>query len=238
MSDAVDAIPWKYTDSPGVLLWTWSTEHLAARIMGYEVPNPDDLKGARIVRSYHWELADLIKRQQGLPRMLIEGVAATFEEAEHSIREHIGKCYDPRLGYGRIAGKWAFRFTLATGESVDIRPFIDSRCAVTVLLPDGSEKTVVGDLAPNGYRWRLTGTEQVLDLTPEHVVAITNRSEAAERAAMYSHLDSYSGIGRLYNEEPRRGCTGRPGFAIGTVDHAGAPRCPIHEMSVPEDMLK
>jgi hypothetical protein len=206
--------------------------------MGYEVPNPDDLQGARIIRAYNWELSDLIKRQQGLPRLLIEGVASTFEDAEHAIREHIGKCYDPRLGYGRIAGPWAYRFTIATGDTVDVRPYVNSRCSVTVLMADGSEKTVVGDFAPRGYRWRLTGTEQVLDLTPEHVVSITNRSAAAERAAAYSHLDSYSGIGRIYKEDPRRGCTGRPGFSVGTVDHAGAPRCPIHEVSVPEDMLR
>lgn len=238
MSDAVLPIPWKYTDSPGVLLWTWSTEHLSARIMGYEVPNPDDLTGARIIKSYNWELSDLIKRHQGMPRLLIEGVAATFEDAEHAIREHIGKCYDPRLGYGPIAGPWAFRFTIATGEVLDIRPFVNTRCAVTVLLPDGTETTVIGDLATRGYKWRLNGTESVLELTPEHVVSVTNRSEAAERAASYSHLDSYSGIGRIYKEEPRRGCTGRPGFTVGTVDHAGAPRCPIHEVSVPDDMLR
>lgn len=238
MSETIVPIPWKYTDSPGVLLWTWTTEHFSARIMGYEVPNPDDLKGARIIKAYNWELSDLIKKQQGMPRLLIEGVSATFEEAEWSIREHVGKCYDQRLGYGPIAGQWAFRYMLATGEVLDVRPFLNTRCAVTVQMADGKETTVVGDLTTKGYKWRLTGPEKVLELTPEHVLSVSNRSEAAERAASYIHLDSYSGIGRIYNEDPRRGCTGRPGFTRGTVDHAGSPRCPIHEASVPDELLK
>ena len=67
---------------------------------------------------------------------------------------------------------------------------------------------------------------------------ITNRSEAAERATAITRNDSYSGIGRIYREEPSRAAPGSPGFTMGTVDHAGAPRCPIHEIGVPEHLLR
>jgi hypothetical protein len=233
-----EPVPWTFTDSPGVLVWTWLTDHFVARITGTEVENADDPEGRRIIRWYGWDLSDLIRTNQGVPRLLIEGNATTFEEAEALIREHVGKGYDPRLGYRRFAGPLAFTFTLSTGDRVDVTEYIGTRCAVTVLMPDRSERTVSGDFDVSSYKWRLTSPEEVLEILPEHVVRVTNRSEAAERATAITRNDSYSGIGRIYREEQRPGCTGKPGFMMGTVDHAGAPRCPIHEVGVPEHLLR
>ena len=234
----VEPIPWNFTDSPGILLWTWITDHFVCRISGAEVANDDDPDGRRIIRSYQWDVSDLMRTQQGLPRLLIDGTATTYEQAEAAVREHIGKCYDPRLGYRRFAGQLAFTFTLSTGERIDVTEYLGTKCSVTVLMPDGAQRTVSGDLAVEHYKWRLTSPEATLELIPEHVLRISNRSEVAERATALTHLDSYSGIGRIYREEPRPGCTGRPGFMVGTVDHAGAPRCPIHEAGVPENLLR
>lgn len=233
-----EPIPWTFTDSPGVLLWTWLAEHFVARITGTEVDNADDPGGRRIIRSYGWDLSDKIRSTHGLPRLLIEGNATSFEEAEALIREHVGKCYDPRLGYRRFAGSLAFTFTLSTGARVDVSEYIGTRCAVTVLMPNRSERTVTGDFDVSSYKWRLTSPEDVLEIVPEHVVRITNRSEVAERATAITRNDSYSGIGRIYREEPKPGCTGKPGFLMGTVDHASSPRCPIHEISVPDHLLR
>lgn len=233
-----EPVPWTFTDSPGILLWTWITDHFVARIIGTEVANDDDPEGRRIIRSYGWNLSDKIRMNQGLPRLLIEGNATSFEEAEALVREHVGKCYDPRLGYRRFAGPLAFTFTLSTGDRVDVTEYIGTRCAVTVLMPDRSERTVSGMFDVSSYRWRLTSPEEVFEILPEHVVRITNRSEAAERATAITRNDSYSGIGRIYREEPKPGCTGKPGFMMGTVDHAGAARCPIHEIGVPDHLLR
>lgn len=233
-----EPVPWTFTDSPGILLWTWITDHFVARITGTEVENEDDPDGRRIIRSYHWDLSDKIRTNQGLPRLLIDGSAPSFEEAESLVREHVGKCYDPRLGYRKFAGPLAFTFALSTGERLDVTQYIGTRCAVTVLMPDATEKTVTGDFDVANYKWRLTSPEHVLEIIPEHVVRITNRSEAAERATAITRNDSYSGIGRIYTEEPKPGCTGVPGFMMGTVDHAGAPRCPIHEVGVPDHLLR
>jgi hypothetical protein len=233
-----EPIPWTFTNSPGVLLWTWISEHFVARVSGAEVSAAEDPIGRRVVRSYQWDLSDLMRTQQGLPRLLIEGAAPSFEAAEAAIREHVGKCYDPRLGYVRFAGELAYTFTLSTGERIDISTYIGTTCTVTVLMPDGSSRSVTGDLEVEHYKWRLTTPEVLLEIIPEHVVRIANRSEAAERATALTHLVSYSGIGRMYREEPRPGCNGRPGFLVGTVDHAGAPRCPIHEAGVPEHLLR
>jgi hypothetical protein len=233
-----DPIPWTFTDSPGILLWTWSTKHFVARVTGAEVDNDDDPGGRRIIRSYQWDVSDLMRTNQGMPRLLVEGTSTSFDDAEAQVREHVGKLYDPRLGYRRFAGPLALTFTLSTGERADVSEYVGTSCAVTVLMPDRTERTVSGDLEVLHYKWRLTTPEQVLEILPEHVVKITNRSEMAERATQITRVDTYSGIGRLYNEEPRRGCTGRPGFTMGTVDHAGAPRCPIHEAGLPDHLLR
>jgi hypothetical protein len=234
----VESIPWAFTDTPGVLLWTWVTDHFVCRITGLEVSNDDDPDGRRVIRSYGWDVSDLMHTQQGLPRRLVDGIARTFEEAEASVREHVGKCYDPRLGYMKFAGPLAFTFTLSTGERIDVSPYVGTKCSVTVLMPDAATRTVTGDLEVDHYKWRLASAEVMLEIVPDHVVKITNRSEAAERATAITHLDSYSGIGRMYREDPRPGCTGRAGFMVGTVDHAGAARCPIHEAGVPEHLLR
>ncbi len=100
-----EPVPWTYTDSPGVLLWTWVTEHFVARITGAEVSNEDDPSGRRVISSYSWDLSDLTRTNQGLPRLLVEGLSSTFEDAQTCIREHVAKSYDPRLGYRRFCGR-------------------------------------------------------------------------------------------------------------------------------------
>jgi hypothetical protein len=237
-TELVEPIPWDYTDSPGILLWTWLTEHFVARITGTEVANDEDPDGRRIIRAYAWDLSDLMKTNQGLPRLLVEGISESFEDAERSIRENVGKCYDPRLNYRKYAGALAFTFTLSTGEVVDVSQFIGPNCSVTVLMPDRSERTVRGELDVVHYKWHLRTSDQILEILPEHVLRVTNRSETAERATAVVKGDLYSGVGRIYKQDPRPGCTGRAGFMVGTVDHAGAPRCPIHEIGVPEHLLR
>jgi hypothetical protein len=235
MADASsEPIPWVYSDSPGVLMWSWLTEHFIARVTGTEVDGLED----RRIRSYAWDLSDLMRTSQGMPRLLINGVSASFEDADALIREHVGKCYDQRLGYQAYAGKYAFTYLLASGVQINVREMIGTRCTVTVLLPDRSREVVVGDLSVHHYKWRLRDGEQILEVTPEHVLSIVNRSAAAQRATEVVDADSYSGIGRIYRAERTTGCTGTPGYVVGTVDHAGVSRCPVHEASVREDLLR
>ena len=96
-SGTVEPIPWTFTDAPGVLQWTWLTEHFVARITGSEVDEPA-AGDRRLVRTYAWELGDLVRPQQGLPRLIVEGASAEFADAEARVREHVGKAYDPLLG--------------------------------------------------------------------------------------------------------------------------------------------
>lgn len=239
-AEVLEPVPWIYSDAPGILMWTWLTDHFIAKITGAEVHGGDDAEsaGRRTIRSYSWELADLMRTNQDMPRVLIEGMAASFDDADALIREHVGKCYDVRLGYGRFSGNLARTFTLATGERFDTSSFLGTRCTITVLLPGGGTQQVQGDLSVEHYKWRVRDGEQILEITPEHVTSVVNRSEAASRAAKVVHLDTYSGIARIYRDERKTGCTGTPGFMVGTVDHAGAPRCPVHEVSLPDDLIR
>lgn len=227
-------IPWVYSDLPGILMWTWVSDHFVAKITGTEVLGGDE----RTIRSYSWELADLMKTNQGLPRVLVEGVAGDFDEADGYIREHVGKCYDPRLGYQQYAGSLANTFTLASGERVDVSALVGSRCTVTVLMADGSTESAAGDFSVHHYMWRLRNGDEFLEIRPEHCTHITNRSAIAEKATALAYPETYIGIGRIYRTEHSAGCTGTPGFTIGTVDHAGAPKCPVHEAALPADLLR
>ena len=237
-------IPWVFTDMPGVLMWTWVSDHFVARITGAEVTQDAanaasedqaapiaETVGAssRFVRSYGWDVADLIRTHDGLPRMLIEGTTTSFEQAENLIREHVGKLYDPALGYRPYAGALAHTFTLTDGTSLDTTPMIGTECAVTVLNPNGSTRTLTGKLTVSGYRWHLTSVDTITKILPEHVLEITNTTQVAQLARSFARTDTYSGIGRIHTDRPGLGCTGRPGYSSGTVDHAGEPRCPIHE---------
>lgn len=237
-SSVLPAIPWNFTDEPGVLQWTWVTDHFVATVRGTEVSALVDATDRRVVRSYSWELADLMRRQQGIPRLLVDGTSETFEDAERRLREHVGKSYDRSLGYARFAGPLVFTFTLSTGQERDVSEFIGTTTTVTVLHSDRTERSLTGEFDVDHYRWRLTTPTHEYVIVPEHVVRISNRSEAAEEASRITRPPSYSGIGRIYREEHRRGCTGRPGFDVGTVDHAGAPRCPLHEEGLPDHLLR
>ena len=230
-----DPIPWIFTDDPGLLQWAWVTDHFVARISAVQAGESPD--GQRIIRSLHWELSDRMRLNQGMPRLLIEGDASTFDQAESALREHVAKCYDPRLGYRRYAGPLAFNFELSTGERLDVSGFLGREVTVVVLGSDGSHSTVRGDFDVQGYRWRIRGGDSVYEIVPEHVVSITDRSTFAQEALQVVRPESYSGVGRIYREDPRPGCTGLPGFLPQTVDHAGRPRCPLHERDLPEHVL-
>jgi len=232
---SADPIPWIFTDEPGLLQWAWVTEHLVARISAVQAGTAPD--GQRLIRSLHWELLDRMRLQQDMPRLLIEGDASTFDQAEAAIREHVAKCYDARLGYRRYAGPLAFTFEISTGERLDVSGYVGREVTISVLTSDGSRSTVRGDFAVEGYRWKVRGGDAIYDIVPEHVVSITDRSSFAQEAIAVVRPESYSGVGRIYREDPRPGCTGTPGFLPQTVDHAGKARCPLHERDLPDHLL-
>lgn len=225
-------IPWAYTDSPGTLLWTWQTPHFIARIIGARVSQD----GHTIIRCYSWEIGDLIRTHQGMPRILVEGDAESFEAAEALVQEHIGKSYHSFTAYREYVGAAATTFTLTTGAQIDVTDLIGTTCTAVVrqsgTVPGGETTIVTGEFSLHGYLWHLRTGLDVIEIRPEHVEHISNRSDAAQRASAIVSNEKYTGIGRMYRSEWTPGCTGMPGFDVGIVDHAGASTCPIHERTL------
>lgn len=227
-------IPWSYADQPGLLVWTWISDHFVARVNGQEVQANS---GQRTIRSYRWELLDKMRMHQGMPRILIGGEALSFEQAESQIAEHVAKCYDPRLGYRSYSGCLAFTFELSSGERMDVSSLIGSYVNVELLKGSRQIENIQGDLSVHGYAWRLDNNGQISEISPEHVLSVTNRASQAKAAQVSLHGEKYSGVGRIYREDARPGCTGKPGYLAHTVDHAGAPQCQLHEVGLPAHLV-
>lgn len=232
-SPELDAVPWVFTNSSGLATWTWLTEHFVARIVGQMPASVDsDIDESSIVRHIRfvdWEVGDLIHRHQDMPRVIVEGRASHFDQAEVLIRENVAKAYEPTLGYRRYAGPLAFTFELASGQKHDVSDLIGRDVQLRVLQAGGSERVVRGEFGVHGYRWRVVTPGGTLEVVPEHVVEITGHG----RIRASSNL----GIGRIHRDSMRAGCTGAPGFAMGTIDHAGKSQCPIHEDDIAPHLL-
>jgi hypothetical protein len=209
-------IPWRYADSPMAKMWFWETEHFLVTVTAE--PN-----------SFYWELGDMIQPNDGAPRFLTEGRAADFAAAERAIREAVGKCYHPKLGYGRWAGPLATTFQLANGRSADLGEFEGQRCLVQIKRPDGLIQQIIGYVRIMNYEIELDPESTApVRIQPAHIVEI--RREAGGGVADLGEKQSdYLGVGRLYRGKVVKGCNGTPGYLDGTVDHVREERCPMHE---------
>lgn len=237
MSDfTLEPIPWVFTDTPRVVLWSWCTPQFLVKIVAMEgtslandLDADNSLTAARHVKSYEWEIGDLIRPNQGLPRVFAYGITSTFSAAEDSIREHVGKAYAIKYGYMKFAGTLANTFETTDGQIVDFTRFINTDCMLTIRQPNGSDRKISGVLTVNHYKIRLKSDWRVLEVRPEHIVSAANASDIASRAIALRKQNTHSGIGRIHNTDKTPGCTGTPGFLPNTVDHAGCNECPVHE---------
>lgn len=228
----LEPIPWVFTELPSVLMWTWHTPQFLAKITAVEGMAAQEAVGdgaARMVKAFTWEIGDLLRPTQGMPRVFIEGMTSNFTEAESRIREHIGKAYSIRYGFLKYAGNFAFTFTIATGEIVDFTRFMNTDSTITMLEPDGTERRISGMLSVSHYKIRMRSDWRVLEIRPEHIIGVENASEVVSRALALRKPETYSGIGRMHQANKVQGCTGVPGYLPNTVDHTGCPSCPVHE---------
>lgn len=208
------AIPWRWVDADLTQFWYWDTPHFQVKITGE-------------MNSFHWELGDLVVSNEGYPRFLNEGRAATFNQAELEIREAVGKSYPPEYGYRKYAGALATTFRIATREAVNFGELDGRRAVVTVRTPNGHDQGYSGTLRVSHYEITMTDERgQLVKIQPAHIVKVVGETGGGNLAA---NKNGYTGSGRIYFARgPVPGCTGKPGFLPGTVDHTG-PACPIHE---------
>lgn len=211
MGISLPAIPWSHESSEFGSVWVWETNHFIVTVNGDQ-------------RSCYYQISDKSANPGGSPKPLADGQAATFEQAERLIRGTIGKAYDPRLGYQTFAGPLATTFQLGNHEQVDLGIYSGQQVEVTVMNADGSEETYEGTAQIQHYDFLLESGPITMRITPTYITSIkfTNAGRPVVVAPRAN---------RTIKGKVEGGCTGRPGFLSGTVEHTGL-ICPVHEENI------
>lgn len=205
---ALSPIPWAYENSDFGSVWVWDTPHFVVTVNG------DD-------RSCYFQVADKSANPSAPPRPLLDGRTPTFEQTEQQVREAIGKAYSPALDYGRFSGAYATTFRIADGKSMDLGVFTGQEVDVVALGADGAPVNFTGVPRVEHYDFLLDVGESTLRISPSYVVSVTF---AGQRPVFASQPR----VNRTFQGRVEFGCTGRPGFLGGTVEHSGI-ACPVHE---------
>ena len=208
VAGAVPAIPWAHSTDDFGSVWVWDTPHFIVTVNGND-------------RSYYYTIADKSAAAPGATKVLSDGQAATFMQAETMIRSTIGKSYHPGLGYLPFAGSLATTFLLANGQETDLGPYVGARVDVTVLQRDGTRETHTGIAKVQHYDLLLEQPAGTLRISPSFVVDIRLVGSRQPTVATVR-------LNRTYPGRVTPGCTGVAGFIADTVDHH-ALTCPIHE---------
>lgn len=198
-------IPWGHSTTGLGSVWQWTTPHFRATVTGDN-------------RSCYWNLVDL---SDGRERLFADGRTSTFAQSERQVRETVGKAYDPRLGYQHYAGPLATTFTISTGEQVDLAPYHNRPVEVAAITPDGGTANFVGTGRVSHYHFVVTQGEQQARISPTYIVNIAPPRRVGQPKPGRTNSRTFEGA-------VVPGCTGRPGFLTGTVEHVDL-WCPIHE---------
>lgn len=217
MPNVLAPIPWTHETSEFGSVWQWENPTFVVTVNGD-------------MRSFYWTIADKSANPQGAPRPFADGTAASFEQAERSIRETIGKAYPPALGFRQYAGSLATTFVIGTGETIDLGTFEGRKVKVSVASREGEDEVYRGTAKVEHYELVLISGDEALRISPTYIMEIEPEGFGGPsmRPTTVSGTGNRTIQGRI---EP--GCNGTPGFMAGTVEHRG-PICPIHEESNPQ----
>jgi len=202
---ALPTIPWTHSRTEFGSVWQWKTPHFEITVTG------DNL-------SCYWKIVDL---SEGRERVFGDGRTTTFEQSERQVRETIGKGYDPKFGYQVFAGSLATTFMISTGDMVDLGPFNGQPVEVTAITREGGVGVFTGIGMVQNYDFTVVRDGKAVLIRPTYIVSVTS-----PRATMMAPKSGNRNI----SGSVIPGCTGRPGFLSGTVDHTEL-TCPIHEES-------
>lgn len=204
---ALAAIPWSHEQGDFGSVWKWITPHFEVTVTGND-------------RSCYFQVADKSANPTAAPKPLADGQAPTFEQAERQVRTIVGKSYDPALGYGIFAGSLATTFLISTGQEIDLGPFVGRTVEVTAVDQNGQEGTYTGVAHVRHYDLYLAG-QQTLRISPSYIRTIRVLGQTLP-VAVGAKAD------RTVRGSVEPGCTGKPGFMAGIVEHDGR-TCPVHE---------
>ncbi len=210
------AIPWVFVDSPLLKAWTWTTPHFESKILSM---------GAK--DSYTWKVVD----KTGSPSTVIgAGEFNSFTGAEEELLELIGKAYPISLGYQAYAGDLATTFVIRSGKKVDLSAYLGGNVIVDVFDKKNPEfpLTIVGLFSLSNYKVHIkTDRNSISVIPPEFIINIRREFDPSQ---MKEKVESF-GSRRVFNTEWVQGCTGHPGFVVGTVIHNPSDEfCSIHDI--------
>lgn len=215
----MEAVPWVFTDSPFIKAWTWKTTHFEAKVLSSGNKN-----------DFTWKVVDT---SGGEAKILGQGEAMNFQASEEEVLELIGKSYPRRLGYQKYAGHLATTFTLHNGKKIDLGVFYGQQVILTVFNKNApmTPTTISGSISVSHYKVLIkTDRNSTVSIPPEYIMSIRKEFDTEESLIVEVDKQTAKNERRIFNEEWRRGCTGKPGFRIGTVIHAPSDEyCPIHD---------
>lgn len=218
------AIPWIHRTNPLVTSWVWETDHFVATIFS------EGLGAGK--KMFNWKIND---KSSGASVPFESSASKDFNEAVEGLLEVIGKSYDRVLGYQEYSGDLATTFTVFTGQKIDLSPLIGE--TITLLIYNEHDELndimISGQFDISHYDIVLQADDQTtVKINPAYVKSIKKEYNLNE---MIDELDKASKTAsrgrRIFYEEWRKGCTGRPGFNPGTTEHSiGDPFCSIHNV--------
>lgn len=211
-------IPWQHRSNPLVTSWIWETDHFILTIFA---------EGLSVKKLYNWKIND---KSSGQPVPFDSAPAQSFQASVDAAVEIIAKSYPRELGYSEYAGELATTFTVHDGRRLNFGPLIGDTVIVKAKKADGDEAIITGIFDVKNYDiFVQTGENQGVIIPPERIVDI--RKEYGSLSVLDSLESKVKSTRnkRIFHEEWQRGCTGRPGFNPGTVEHGPAdPYCSIH----------
>lgn len=204
-------VPWTYHASDMMPSWEWRTDHFFAQIIKSE-------------NAFTVTVNDLTS---GHPRHLLHDITFSHAEAVKMVLSVVGKSYPLRLRYREYAGHLATTFTIHDGTEMDFGP-MEGAPVSAVIKDQGSTRMVTGSLQIDRHKIRLLlDSGQMLVVPPALIVSVQHRNQlASETEAATQRAGS-----RTIQAQMKPGCTGRPAFRPGYVEHPPASGwCPVHRV--------
>lgn len=235
-------IPWQYAKFDLGQVWQWMTPHFIATITSdgsryywrVSTALKNDKKERNMVDTPVRTVTDRaqlkhVRQEEFLPdetdeyvegEIFANGQNVRFSDAETGVRETVGKSFVDTLGYHWWAGRLAYTFTIATGERVNFEPYLGLRGRIKVFVDDeGTLEEYSGVIQVRNYDVLVETMDGVFKLRPSYIASVeSSHTHGLNKAKKTRTVKGFV--------EP--GCSGKPGFMWGTVEHDG-PQCGLHE---------
>jgi hypothetical protein len=213
-------ISWVHRSNPLITSWIWETPHFVLTIFA---------EGLNVKKMYNWKIND---KSKGFPVPFDSAPAESFQASVDAAVEVIAKSYPRELGYQAYAGDLATTFTVGNGRRINFASLIGDMVVLTARNANNEDTLITGIFDIRNYDIVIqTGEATGVVIPPERVMAIHKEFGSTNVLDTLASDVKSSRNKRIFHEEWRKGCSGKPGFNAGTVEHApNDPYCSIHNI--------